>query len=202
MRFSMSAPRRLGNSAVSVLKPSANSLRSALTTCKKPGIVGSASSICGRTRHGTRHRVRTRHPSNLSATPSQHATTFVPKISGAVTTRSRVGRQPPRSADMAARTVQVSLRDDQFNHIERQAPLLFPTQLCTNSRRRLSNSSCPTDSLDHDLQPRCSCKDPVARLRQQSIFFLRKRGLSRSEVTVDHLRKRYGGLSCVEVFHW
>ena len=105
-----------------------------------------------------------------------------------------------RSADMAARTVQVSLRDDQFNHIERQAPLLFPTQLCTELAPQafeLIMSNRFSDQRIRSLGVRACKLIPVARLRQQSYLFSEKKRelIFDLEVTVDHLRKRYGGLS-------
>ncbi|NLZ67331.1 MAG: DNA polymerase IV [Clostridiaceae bacterium] len=105
-----------------------------------------------------------------------------------------------RSANMAARTVQVSLRDDRFNHIERQAPLLHPTQLCTELAPQafaLIMANRSSGQRIRSLGVRAYKLIPVTRLRQQSYLLSEKKRdrLFDLEVTVDDLRKRYGGLS-------
>ena len=105
-----------------------------------------------------------------------------------------------RDAGMAARTVQVSLRDYQLNNFERQAPLPLPTQLCAEiapAAFRLIMAHFKQGQWIRSLGVRACNLIPLSRLNQESFLpeERRREAVWRLENTIDSLRGRYGGLA-------
>ncbi len=105
-----------------------------------------------------------------------------------------------RDAGMAARTVQISMRDYQLYNFERQTSLPFPTQLCSEiapAATRLILNHFKQGQKIRSLGVRACNLIPVSLLKQQSYLpHAKKREVMlRLEETIDDLRGRYGGLS-------
>ncbi|HZK29112.1 MAG TPA: DNA polymerase IV [Clostridia bacterium] len=105
-----------------------------------------------------------------------------------------------RAAGMAARTVQISMRDYELHNFERQAPLPFPTQLCAEiapAALRLIMDNFREGQWIRSLGVRACNLVPSSRLNQQSFLGdeRRREATLRLEETIDTLRGRYGGLS-------
>jgi DNA polymerase-4 len=105
-----------------------------------------------------------------------------------------------RDAGMAARTVQVSLRDYQLYNFERQAPLPAPTQLCSEigpAAFRLIMANFRQGQWIRSLGVRACKLIPLSMVRQESFLpeERRREAVLRLEDTIDSLRGRYGGLS-------
>lgn len=105
-----------------------------------------------------------------------------------------------RDAGLAARTVQVSLRDYNLFNFERQAPLPHPTQLCKEiapAAIRLILDNFKQGQWIRSLGVRACNLIGISQLRQQS-FLPEAARLARQldlEQTIDSLRDRYGGLA-------
>ncbi|HHW93911.1 MAG TPA: DNA polymerase IV [Clostridiaceae bacterium] len=105
-----------------------------------------------------------------------------------------------RDAGMAARTVQISVRDYQLFNFERQAPLPFPTQLCAEIApvaTGLILEHFERGQKIRSLGVRACNLIPVSRLKQQTYLEqeVKREAMLRLEETIDDLRGRYGGLS-------
>ncbi len=105
-----------------------------------------------------------------------------------------------RDAGMAARTVQISMRDYQLYNFERQTPLPYPTQLCAEiapTAARLILDHFEEGQWIRSLGVRACNLIPVSQLNQQSYLAqeARREATLRLEETIDNLRARYGGLS-------
>lgn len=105
-----------------------------------------------------------------------------------------------RDAGMAARTVQVSLRDYQLFNFERQAPLDQPTQLCSEiapAAFQLIMAHFQKGQWIRSLGVRACNLVPLSSLRQVSFLPQedQRQAVLRLEDTIDSLRRRYGGLS-------
>lgn len=105
-----------------------------------------------------------------------------------------------RDAGMAARTVQISMRDYELHNFERQAPLDLPTQLCSEiapAAFRLIMANFKEGQWIRSLGVRACNLVDASTLTQ--ISFLqndrRRDAVLRLEDTLDTLRARYGGLS-------
>lgn len=106
-----------------------------------------------------------------------------------------------RDAGMAARTVQISMRDYQLCNFERQTSLPLPTQLCSEiapAATQLILDHFERGQKIRSLGVRACNLIPISQLRQQSYLPHEKKreALRRLEETIDDLRGRYGGL-CV-----
>lgn len=113
-------------------------------------------------------------------------------------TESVAGRL--RDAGMAARTVQVSLRDYALYNFERQAPLPRPTLLCSEiapEAFKLIMAHFQPGQWIRSLGVRACNLIPQSRLNQESFLpdDRRRQAVFRLEDTIDSLRGRYGGLS-------
>ncbi len=105
-----------------------------------------------------------------------------------------------RDAGLAARTVQVSLRDYNLFNFERQAPLPHPTQLCGEiapAAIRLILENFQEGRWIRSLGVRACNLVGLSQLRQQSFLpddarLARRLDLER---TIDSLRDKYGGLA-------
>ena len=105
-----------------------------------------------------------------------------------------------RDAGMAARTVQISMRDYQLNNFERQAPLDLPTQLCSEiapAAFSLIMQNFKEGQWIRSLGVRACKLVDASKLKQVSFLPDEKRraAVLRLEDTMDTLRSRYGGLS-------
>lgn len=105
-----------------------------------------------------------------------------------------------RDAGMAARTVQISMRDYELHNFERQAPLPRPTQLCAEiapAATRLILDHFEKGQWIRSLGVRACNLVPVSQLNQQSYLVqeARREAALRLEEAIDHLRTRYGGLA-------
>jgi len=105
-----------------------------------------------------------------------------------------------RDAGMAARTIQISMRDYQLYNFERQAPLPFPTQLCSEiapAATELILEHFERGQKIRSLGVRACNLIPISRLKQQSYLAreVKREAMLRLEETIDDLRGRYGGLS-------
>lgn len=105
-----------------------------------------------------------------------------------------------RDVGMAARTVQISMRDYQLYNFERQASLPFPTQLCYEiapAATRLILNHFEQGQKIRSLGVRACNLIPISRLKQQSYLphEKKRKAMLRLEETIDDLRGRYGGLS-------
>ena len=113
-------------------------------------------------------------------------------------TESVAGRL--RDAGMAARTVQVSLRDYALYNFERQAPLPRPTLLCSEiapEAFKLIMAHFQPGQWIRSLGVRACNLIPQSKLNQESFLpdDRRRQAVFRLEDTIDSLRGRYGGLS-------
>lgn len=113
-------------------------------------------------------------------------------------TESVAGRL--RDAGMAARTVQVSLRDYALCNFERQAPLPRATLLCSEiapEAFKLIMAHFQPGQWIRSLGVRACNLIPQSRLNQESFLpdDRRRQAVFRLEDTIDSLRGRYGGLS-------
>ncbi|HHX30913.1 MAG TPA: DNA polymerase IV [Clostridiaceae bacterium] len=105
-----------------------------------------------------------------------------------------------RDAGMAARTVQIYMRDYQLYNFERQAPLPQPTQLCSEiapAALRLIMDNFRPGQWIRSLGVRASRLIPESRLNQETYLPDEKQreAVWRLEDTIDTLRSRYGGLA-------
>ena len=105
-----------------------------------------------------------------------------------------------RISGMAARTVQISMRDYELHNFERQAPLRFATQLCAEiapEAFRLIMDNFQEGQWIRSLGVRACNLVQASKLNQQSFLEDEKHreATLRLEETIDTLRGRYGGLS-------
>ena len=105
-----------------------------------------------------------------------------------------------RISGMAARTVQISMRDYELHNFERQAPLRFATQLCAEiapEAFRLIMDNFQKGQWIRSLGVRACNLVQASKLNQQSFLEDEKHreATLRLEETIDTLRGRYGGLS-------
>ena len=105
-----------------------------------------------------------------------------------------------RDAGMAARTVQVSLRDYQLCNFERQAPLPLASQLCSEiapAAFKLIMAHFKPGQWIRSLGVRACNLIPLSKLNQESFLpeERRRKAVWQLENTIDLLRGRYGGLA-------
>ncbi|MGI6157679.1 MAG: DNA polymerase Y family protein [Saccharofermentanales bacterium] len=105
-----------------------------------------------------------------------------------------------RDAGMAARTVQISMRDYELYGFERQAPLPRPTQLSSEiapAATDLILRNFEAGQRIRSLGVRACKLIPLEHLRQPSFLSdeTRRAAVLHLEETIDDLRDRYGGLA-------